>query len=58
MCNVVLSEPFDMYRTNIEFMNTRRIDNLHTPVGKTEAIYKTFSFCRVYIKSYLAYCIN
>ena len=29
--------------------NTRRSDNLHTPVGRTEAIYKTFSFYEVHI---------
>ena len=29
--------------------NTRRSDNLHTPVGRTEAIYKTFSFYGVHI---------
>ena len=29
--------------------NTRRIDNLHTPVGRTEAIYKTFSIYGVNI---------
>ena len=28
--------------------NTRRSDNLHTPVGRTEAIYKTFSFYGVH----------
>ena len=33
--------------------NTRRSDNLHTPVGRTEAIYKTFSFHGVYMCSIL-----
>ena len=28
--------------------NTRQSDNLHTPVGRTEAIYKTFSFYGVH----------
>ena len=29
--------------------NTRRSNNLHTSVGRTEAIYKTFSFYGVHI---------
>ena len=38
--------------------NTRRSDNLHTPVGRTEAIYKTFSFYGVHMESYIKYHTN
>ena len=34
--------------------NTRRNDNLHTPVGRTEAIYKTFSFYGVHIWNHIS----
>ena len=34
--------------------NTRRSDNLHTPVGRTEAIYKTFSFYGVHIWNHIS----
>ena len=37
-----------LFRTNIVY-NTRTSDNLHTPVGRTEDIYKTFSFNDLHI---------
>ena len=38
----------------LQLFNTRRNDNLHTPVGRTEAIYETFSFYGVHIWNHIS----
>ena len=38
--------------------NTRRSDNLHTPVGRTETIYKTFSFYGVHMWNHISSTIQ
>ena len=39
---------------NTYHSNNTRSDNLHTHVGRTEAIYKTFSFYRVHIWNHIS----
>ena len=45
-----------LFRTNNSYhsYNTRRSDNLHTSVGRTEAIYQTFGFYGVHIWSHIS----
>ena len=47
----VPSPIFLLFRTNITYHehNTRRASCLHTPIGRSEAIYQTFSYRGVHI---------
>ena len=52
-----VSKPiYILFRKNNSYhsYNTRKSDNLHTPVGRTEAMYKTFSFYRVHIWNHIS----
>ena len=49
---------FCLEKNTYHSYNTRRSDNLHTPVGKTEAIYKTFSYYRVHIWNHISSTIQ
>ena len=45
-----------LFRTNNSYHNyqTRRSESIHVPIGRTEAIYKTFSYFGAYIWSHIS----
>ena len=47
-------------RTNITYHehNTRRARCLHSPIGRSEAIYKTFNYRGVHIRNYISLKVN
>ena len=49
-----------LFRTNITYHehNTRRDSCLHTPIGRSEAIYQTFSYRGVHIWNYISLKVN
>ena len=49
-----------LFRTNITYHehNTRRASCLHTPIGRSEAIYQTFSYRGVHIWNYISLKVN
>ena len=49
-----------LFRTNITYHehNTRSASCLHTPIGRSEAIYQTFSYRGVYIWNYMSLKAN
>ena len=49
-----------LFWTNITYHehNTRRASCLHTPIGRSEAIYQTFSYRGVHIWKYISLKIN
>ena len=51
----------DLFRVNPFFHNhnTRSVGYLHTPLGRSEASYRTFSYIGIiYLESYVTKCIN
>ena len=49
-----------LFRTNITYHehNTRHASCLHTPIGRSEAIYQTFSYRGVHIWNYISLKVN
>ena len=49
-----------LFRTNITYHehNTRLASCLHTPIGRSEAIYQTFSYRGVHIWNYISLKVN